>query len=129
MKNEDTSIPPRRAGLARVWHAGKYSLDGLRAGWAEPAFRQELMLAALLLPLVPWVGQTWAERVLLAAVVVAVLVVELLNSGIEAAIDRQGPQWHVLSKQAKDMGSAAVLLSLLLSLGVWVSALWRWLAG
>jgi diacylglycerol kinase (ATP) len=81
----------------------------------------------VLLPLAMWLGQGWVERALLAASVLLVLIVELLNSGIEASIDRIGLQWHALSKRAKDLGSAAVLLSLLLCIGVWGGAIWhRW---
>jgi diacylglycerol kinase (ATP) len=109
-----------------VRHALAYSLDGLRTGWREPAFRQEALLAMLMLPAAFWVGPDWASRVLLVGSVVAVLVVELLNTGIEAVVDRVGPEWHDLSKRAKDVGSAAVLLALLLCGGVWASALWRW---
>ena len=116
----------RRHGLARLVHALRYSLAGLRAGWHEPAFRQEAILAMVVLPAAWWLGQSWTEVVLLVSVLVLVLVVELLNSGIESAIDRVGPEWHALSKRAKDMGSAAVLLSLLLCGGIWASALWRW---
>ena len=100
---------------------------GLRAGWTETAFRQEAIAALVLLPLSLWVGQSWIECALLAGSVLLVLIVELLNSGIEASIDRVGLQWHQLSKRAKDLGSAAVLLSLLLCIGIWSSALWhRW---
>jgi diacylglycerol kinase (ATP) len=123
---EPHAVAPKRQGLSRVLHAFFYSLAGLRAGWREPAFRQEAILAILVLPAAWWLGQSWAEVVLLVSVVVAVLVVELLNTAVEAAIDRVGPEWHALSKRAKDMGSAAVLLSLLLCGGVWLSALWRW---
>lgn len=108
-----------------MWHATRYSLDGLRAAWQETAFRQEALAAMVLVPAAFWLGQTWLEAAVLAAVVVVVLVVELLNSGIEAAIDRMGPEWHALSKKAKDMGSAAVLLSLLLCMGIWLAALWQ----
>ena len=114
-----------RKGLSRVWHAGLYSLAGLRAGWREPAFRQEALLATPMLALAFWVGRSWVEVALLAGVVVAVLVVELLNTGLESAIDRIGPELHDLSKRAKDMGSAAVLLSLLLCIGVWGAALFQ----
>jgi diacylglycerol kinase (ATP) len=124
--NNEKSVSPKRQGLSRVWHAFFYSVEGLRAGWSEPAFRQEAILAALVLPGAWYLGQSWAETVLLIGVVVAVLVVELLNTGIEAAIDRSGPEWHAQSKRAKDTASAAVLLSLLLCGGVWLSALWRW---
>jgi len=124
--NNEKSVTPKRQGLSRVWHAFFYSVEGLRAGWGEPAFRQEAILAILILPGAWYLGQSWAETVLLIGVVVAVLVVELLNTGIEAAIDRVGPEWHAQSKRAKDTASAAVLLSLLLCGGVWLSALWRW---
>ena len=121
------SVNPQKArsGLSRLWHATGYSLDGLRAGWNEKAFRQEALLAAVLLPLSLWLGRGWVEVALLAGSIVLVMVVELLNTGIEAAIDRIGPQWHELSKRARDMGSAAVLLSLLLCAGIWAAALFQ----
>ena len=112
-----------RSGLNRVWHAAGYSLAGLRAGWRETAFRQEALASIVLVPAAFLLGRNWIETVLLAATVVTVLIVELLNTGIEAAIDRIGPEWHELSKRAKDMGSAAVLLSLLLCAGTWTLAL------
>lgn len=116
-----------RKGLNRILHAGGYSVAGLRAGWGETAFRQEALLAMVMLPTAFWLGNSWVEVAMLAGVVVLVLVVELLNTGIESAIDRVGPEWHELSKRAKDMGSAAVLLSLLLCGGTWAAALWsRW---
>ncbi|MCY7370852.1 MAG: diacylglycerol kinase [Polaromonas sp.] len=109
--------------MVRVWHAAGYSLAGLRAGWDEPAFRQEAIAALFLLPAAFWLGQTWVEVAFLAGSVLVVMIVELLNTGIETAIDRIGPQWHALSKRAKDMGSAAVLLSLLLCGLTWALAL------
>jgi diacylglycerol kinase (ATP) len=110
-----------------MWHAGGYSWAGLRAGWGETAFRQEALAAMVLIPLSFWVGRSWIETALLAGSVVFVMVVELLNTGIETAIDRIGPEWHDLSKRAKDMGSAAVLLSLLLCAGIWITAVFqRW---
>jgi diacylglycerol kinase (ATP) len=123
----DPEVNPQksRTGLSRVWHAAGYSFDGLRAGWGEPAFRQEAIAALLLVPLSFWLGSSWVETALLAGSVIFVMVVELLNTGIETAIDRIGPEWHDLSKRAKDMGSAAVLLSLLLCIGVWASALFQ----
>ncbi len=117
--------PKQRTVLNRLWHASGYSLAGLRAGWREKAFRQEVLLAAVLLPLACWLGRGWVETALLTASVVLVLITELLNSGIEAAIDRIGPELHDLSKRAKDMGSAAVLLSLLLCGAVWAAALFQ----
>jgi len=113
-----------RRGLSRMWHALGYSIDGLRAGWHETAFRQETLAAVVMLPLSLWLGRNWVEIALLAGSVLLVLIVELLNTGIEAAIDRIGAEWHDLSKRAKDMGSAAVLLSLLLCGGIWCAALY-----
>ncbi|HZY18299.1 MAG TPA: diacylglycerol kinase [Ramlibacter sp.] len=111
-----------RSGLDRIWHATGYSLDGLRAGWRETAFRQEATAAIVLLPLAFWLGQGWVQVALLAGSVLLVMIVELLNTGIETVVDRIGPEWHDLSKRAKDMGSAAVLLSLVLALGIWTAA-------
>lgn len=114
-----------RKGLNRLWHATGYSIAGLRAGWGEKAFRQEALAAFALLPLAFWLGRSWVEVALLAASVLLVMIVELLNTGIEAAVDRIGPEWHELSKRAKDMGSAAVLLALLICGGIWAAALWQ----
>jgi diacylglycerol kinase (ATP) len=114
-----------RRGLTRVWHALRISVNGLRAGWREVAFRQEVACAFIMLPVAFWLGSGWVEVSLLAGTVVLVLIVELLNSAVEAAVDRIGPEWHSLSKSAKDLGSAAVLLSLLLCAGVWLAALWQ----
>ena len=117
-----------RTGINRILHAGGYSIQGLRAGWGETAFRQEAILAMGLVPLAFWLGQNWIETALLAGTVLLVMIVELLNTSVESAIDRIGPEWHDLSKRAKDMGSAAVLLSLLLCAGVWMAAFWQRLA-
>jgi len=125
---EPVNAQKQRTGLHRVRHALGYSISGLRAGWGETAFRQEAIASMFLLPLAFWLGQGWVEVALLAASVILVMVVELLNTGVESAIDRIGPEWHDLSKRAKDMGSAAVLLSLLVCAGVWAAALWARLA-
>lgn len=123
--NHETVNPQKsRKGLSRVIHALGYSLAGLRAGWYETAFRQEAIASVVLLPAAFWLGQNWIESVLLAGTVILIMIVELLNTGIETAIDRIGPEWHDLSKRAKDMGSAAVLLSLLLCAGTWGLALY-----
>ena len=114
-----------RTGFNRMWHATRYSLAGLRAGWSEAAFRLEASLSIVMLPLAFWLGRDWVEVALLAGSVLLVLIVELLNTGIEAAIDRIGPERHALSKRAKDMGSAAVFLSLLLAGGIWAAGLWH----
>lgn len=112
-----------RTGLNRIWHAGQFSLAGLRAGWSETAFRQEALAAIVLIPAAFWLGHNWLEVALLAGSVMLVMIVELLNTGIETAIDRIGPEWHDLSKRAKDMGSAAVLLAVVLATGIWIGAL------
>jgi len=114
-----------RTGLNRVWHATGYSFAGLRAGWAEKAFRLEACLAFVMLPAAFWLGRSWVEVALLMGSVLIVMITELLNTGIESAIDRIGPELHDLSKRAKDMGSAAVLLSLLLCSGIWAAALYQ----
>ena len=118
------NLQKTRKGLSRIFHAAGYSLQGLVAGWSETAFRQEVVASAVMLPLAFIIGQDWVEVALLAGTVLLVMIVELLNTGIESCIDRIGPEWHDLSKRAKDMGSAAVLLSLLLCIGTWLAALW-----
>jgi diacylglycerol kinase (ATP) len=124
-KNFNVQTHKRRTGLIRMWHALGFALAGLRAGWGETAFRQEAIAALVLLPLSVWLGRTWVEVAVLAGSVLLVMIVELLNTGIETAIDRIGPEWHALSKRAKDMASAAVLLSLLLCVGIWASAIYQ----
>jgi diacylglycerol kinase (ATP) len=114
-----------RTGFSRVWHATGYSMAGLRAGWGEAAFRLEACLSFVMLPLAFFVGRGWVEVALLAGAVLLVMIVELLNTAVEAAIDRIGLERHALSKRAKDMGSAAVFLSLVFAGGVWLTALVR----
>lgn len=115
-----------RTGLERIVRATGYSIEGLQAAYrGESAFRQEFWLAAVLLPAAFWLGGNWMEVALLAGSVMLVLIVELLNSGIEAAVDRVSFELHDLSKRAKDLASAAVLLSLLLCGGIWLAALWH----
>lgn len=123
--DEPVNPQKNRKGLSRVWHATGYSIAGLRAGWHETAFRQEAIASIVLIPAAFWLGRNWVETVLLAGTVILIMIVELLNTGIETAIDRIGPEWHDLSKRAKDMGSAAVLLSLLLCAGTWAMALFQ----
>jgi diacylglycerol kinase (ATP) len=124
-----TSNPQKsRRGLSRLFHAGGYSLQGLAAGWQETAFRQEALAALVLIPAAFWLGRDWVQVALLCGSVVLVMVVELLNTAVESCIDRIGPEWHDLSKRAKDMGSAAVLLSLLLCAGIWLAAAWAFFA-
>ena len=122
---ETVNPQKERRGLSRVWHATGYSLAGLKAGWGETAFRQEALAALVMVPAAFWLGSNWMEVALLITSVTLILVVELLNTAIETAIDRVGPEWHDLSKRAKDMGSAAVLLSLIFCVGVWCAALYH----
>lgn len=115
-----------RTGLDRIVRAAGYSMEGLQFAYrGESAFRQEVWAAVVLIPAAFWLGQTWIEVALLTGAVLLVLIVELLNSGIEAAIDRVSYELHDLSKRAKDLASAAVLLSLLLCSGIWLAALWH----
>jgi len=103
-----------------LWRALRYSLSGLAAAFRnEQAFRQELYAAAVLIPLAFWVGNTGVERALLVATVLLVMIVEVLNSAIEAVVDRMGSERHELSGRAKDLGSAAVFLALVLAVCVW----------
>jgi diacylglycerol kinase (ATP) len=110
--------------LRRVWRAAGYSATGLKAALKfEPAFRQEIALFIVLAPLGFWLGRDGVERSLLIASLVLVLVVELLNSAIEAAVNRMGEQPHALSGRAKDLASAAVFVSMLLVVLVWTLVL------
>ncbi|MEX8500904.1 diacylglycerol kinase [Leptothrix ochracea] len=128
--SDAAATPPRHqkgqyTGLDRVIRASKHSWDGfVRAYRDESAFRQEVWLAVILMPLAFALGRTWQDTALLIGSVVLVLITELLNSAVEAAVDRISLDWHDLTKKAKDIGSAAVLLALLLCLGIWAAALW-----
>jgi diacylglycerol kinase (ATP) len=115
-----------RTGLDRVIRAAGYSMAGLQTAYrSESAFRQEFWAAVILVPLAFWVGRGWVETSVLIGSVLVMLIVELLNSAVEAAIDRVSFELHDLSKRAKDMASAAVLLSVLLCAGIWFAALWH----
>jgi diacylglycerol kinase (ATP) len=108
------------SGLGRILRATKFSSQGLAAAWKnEAAFRQELLLIVVLLPVAVWLGQTALERAVLIGCLFVVLIIELINSAIEAAIDRHGDELHELSGRAKDMGSAAVMISLIMVAAVW----------
>ena len=107
-------------GVRRVWNAMFYSLAGVGAALKhESAFRQECSLALILIPTAFWVGSDAVEIALLVGSVLLVLIVEMLNSAIEAVVDRIGPEQHHLSGRAKDMGSAAVFITLVLVVFVW----------
>jgi len=122
---------PGNTGIGRILRATKFSAQGLAAAWKnEAAFRQELILVVILLPAAFWLGQTALERAVLIGSLFLMLIVELINSAIEAAIDRHGDEQHELSGRAKDMGSAAVFVSLLIIATTWgLIAAERFLAG
>lgn len=111
---------PGNTGIRRLFRATLFSWQGYSAAWKnEAAFRQELALVVVLVPVALWLGQTALERAALIGCLLIVLIVELLNSAIEAVVDRHGSEQHELSGRAKDMGSAAVLTSLVLMVTVW----------
>ena len=111
-------------GLRRLLSAAGYSRDGLLACWHnEEAFRQEAVVFLVAIPLALWLGESGVERALLIASFILLLIVELLNSAVEAAIDRIGLESHELSKRAKDIASAAVLLAMLQVVVVWLLVL------
>lgn len=110
-----------KGGLSRVLNAARYSVQGLGAALRhEAAFRQELLLAVLLTPAAFWVGQTATQVILLHCSLVFVLIVELLNSAVEAVADAVSLEHNPLIGRAKDLGSAAVLLSLLMAGALWI---------
>ncbi len=113
-----------RTGVDRLVRAAASSASGLRMAYiGETAFRQEVWVGAVLVPAAFLLGQDWVQIALLAGSVMLVLVTELLNSGIEAVVDRISYDRHELSKRAKDYGSAAVMVSMLLCSGIWAAAL------
>lgn len=117
---------PGNTGIKRVIRAAKYSKQGLAHAWRhEAAFRQEVGLTLLMAPLGLWLGSNPLERTLLIGSCILVLVVELLNSAVEAAIDRHGDEFNELSGRAKDLGSAAVMLSIMLVGALWAAVAWQ----
>jgi diacylglycerol kinase (ATP) len=110
-----------KTGLRRIFNAARYSVDGLVAAVRnEDAFRQELVIAAIFVPLAFWVGRSGVERALLIGSVLLVLIVELLNSAVEATVDRISFENHHLAKRAKDIGSAAVMVALVCAGLTWL---------
>lgn len=115
-----------RTGLDRIVHAAGYSWAGLKAAYTgESAFRQETWLCVVAAPLAFWLANTWEQAALLLGSLLLLLIVELLNSAIEAVVDRVSFERHELSKRAKDIASAAVLMALVLAAGVWGAAVWQ----
>ncbi len=125
LSGSPASLPFKtRSGWRRPLRTIVFAWRGLRSAWRhEESFRQESVIAAVLAPLVPWLGRSWVERCVLVAAILLVLAVELVNSAIEAAVDRISPEPHPLAARAKDMASAAVLCALLLCGGIWLSLL------
>jgi diacylglycerol kinase (ATP) len=116
---------PGHTGVRRIVNASLFSFAGFATAWRnEAAFRQECALAIVLVPAAFWLGRSAVERSLLIGSCLIVLIVELLNSAVEAVVDRIGSEHHELSGHAKDLGSAAVFLSLVLALVVWASIGW-----
>lgn len=114
-----------KTGLIRLWNALGYSRQGLTAAWQnEAAFRQEVVLALVAIPLAFVLGKNAVERALMIGSIILIMIVEILNSGLEAIVDKASPEKHELAKRAKDMGSAAVLLSLVNATAVWGCLLW-----
>lgn len=114
-------MKPGKTGLSRILFAIKYSIQGLKAAWQnEAAFRQESVLAVILIPLAFYIGEGVVEIILLVSGISFVLICELINSAIEATIDRFGGEIHELSGRAKDIGSAMVMIALTLCTFVWL---------
>jgi diacylglycerol kinase (ATP) len=112
-------------GIERLIYATKYSLLGLKSAWRyEAAFRQEVIVLIITILISFWLDITMIEKIALIGSVILVIIVELINSGIEAVVDRIGIEFNELSGRAKDLGSAAVFVTVILSLFVWVSVLW-----
>lgn len=112
--------PYTAGGLTRVINATRYSMQGIASAWEnEAAFRQEFMMAVVLIPLGLWLGENGVERALLVGGVLLVLLVELLNSALENVVDRFGDEHHVLAGRAKDQGSAAVMVAILILVACW----------
>lgn len=121
---------PGATGVTRIINAAGYSMKGLRSAWInEAAFRQELMLILLLMPLAFWIGDSLNQILLLIVISWLVVIVEVLNSAVEAVVDRIGPEHHELSGRAKDLGSAAVFIALALNALVWGALVGRNLLG
>ena len=122
---EDDKLPKPRGGVARVFRAFFYSMAGLKSALQhEAAFRQDVMLGIVLVPLSLWLPFEPMTKVLLNVIWLLLLVTELLNSAIEAIVDMTSPGYHELAKRAKDMGSAAVFIMLTALTIAWVVALW-----
>jgi diacylglycerol kinase (ATP) len=128
MADSESGIAPR--GPLRMWYALRWSLNGLRQCWVlESSFRLEVYLFLLLAPLGWWLGSGPVERILLIGCMLVLIAAEVLNSALEAVVDRWGPEWHEMAGRAKDMGSAAVFVLILNVVFTWAVLLWPRFAG
>lgn len=115
-----TPVPPKRRGIPRLIAAARYSFAGLRSAFAsEEAFRLEVIGLIIFTPIALYLGQTPIERILLIGSIMLLLIIELLNTAVEAVVDRIGSEYHELSRQAKDIGSAAVFIGMVMVAMVW----------
>ncbi|OEE76198.1 diacylglycerol kinase [Vibrio ordalii] len=118
-------MKPGRTGIKRLFYATGYSIQGLKAAWLnEAAIRQETVTSILLITITFFLPVTKIEQIMMIGCLVLVVIVELMNSAVEAVVDRVGNEWHELSGRAKDIGSAAVLIALIFSAFVWAFILW-----
>lgn len=115
----------KRTGIKRFYFATKYSMQGIKAAWKEePAFRYEVSALLVMLPAAFWLAQSGLQLALLLSCCFLVLAFEIVNSAIEAVVDRWGPEYHELAGRAKDMGSAAVFMMLNMTWVVWAGVAW-----
>jgi diacylglycerol kinase (ATP) len=119
------SFKEKKRGIRRIYFAFINSLSGLKFGWSESAFKQETLIFVIALPTSFWIGRNWVEIVILNGSIVFVLTVELLNTAIEVTHDRISTNWNKSTKVAKDLGSAAVFISFLFCIVVWITAFFR----
>ena len=113
-----------KKGFTRLWNELGYSRDGIAAAWHnEAAFREEVLLASIAIPLAIFLGKTGVDRAILIGSIILILIVEILNSGLEAVVDKASPEKNELAKRAKDFGSAAVMLSVINVVVVWLLVL------
>ncbi|AQP36212.1 diacylglycerol kinase [Vibrio anguillarum] len=118
-------MKPGRTGIKRLFYATGYSIQGLKAAWLnEAAIRQETVTSILLITITFFLPVTKIEQIMMIGCLVLVVIVELMNSAVEAVVDRVGSEWHELSGRAKDIGSAAVLIALIFSAFTWMFILW-----
>lgn len=118
-------MKPGRTGIKRLFYATGYSIQGLKAAWLnEAAIRQETVTSILLITTTFFLPITKIEQIMMIGCLVLVVIVELMNSAVEAVVDRVGSEWHELSGRAKDIGSAAVLIALIFSAFTWMFILW-----